>query len=178
MKLSLVKPTAVTAVLILKDPKTDEVLTNSAGETMSIEVAGMQSQGARNAYLKINRRLKPRNVVQAEKQRPKLLELKSEIEEAYAAEDLDDVKAKQLEIDYKQTVDELDAATSVIEAHSSGIGAEVLAGITVTWAGLEDDKGAIKHNEKNAIALYSANDWIATQVLAFASDEGNFAPKM
>lgn len=59
-----------------------------------------------------------------------------------------------------------------------GVGAEILAAITVSWTdNLVTDLGTLECTFENAKALYTAEDWIAGQVLAFASDMANFAPK-
>ena len=58
-------------------------------------------------------------------------------------------------------------------------GAELLAALTDSWSkNLVTDLGELKCTPENAKALYLAEDWIAGQVLAFASDVANFAPKM
>jgi len=179
MKLSLVKKASPTsATLTLTDPETNEAITNSKGEAMTIVVEGMQSTAARNAYLAIHRRLKPRNVTKAEKARTELAKRKEAIEADYAKDGLSDEAAEVLTTEYAGVVSQLEEAATVIESYNASIGAEVLVGITVGWSNLEADDKPLKFTKENAKALYEAEDWIAAQVLSFASKAENFAPKM
>jgi hypothetical protein len=179
MKLSLVKkasPTAATMTLV--DTETNEAITNSKGQPMAILVEGMQSTAARNAYLAIHRRLKPRSVTKAEKVRTELAKRKEAIEADYAKDDIADEAADALATEYVDVVNQLEEAATVVENYNASIGAEVLVGITVGWDNLEADDKPLKFTKENAKALYEAEDWIAAQVLSCASNAENFAPKM
>lgn len=179
MKISLVKkasPTAATMTLV--DPETNEAITNSKGEPMTILIEGMQSTAARNAYLAIHRRLKPRNVAKAEKARTELAKRKEAIEAEYVNDDIADEAADALTTEYADVANQLEEANTIVENYNAAIGAEVLVGITVSWNNLEADDKPLKFTKENAKAIYGAEDWIAAQVLSFASKAENFAPKM
>lgn len=61
---------------------------------------------------------------------------------------------------------------------SARVGAEFLAALTAGWSkNLEVDGETLKFNQKNAIHLYLAEDWIARQALDFVADLSNYDPK-
>jgi hypothetical protein len=67
---------------------------------------------------------------------------------------------------------------SLTDEQASQSGAEFLADITQGWSGnVEDDDGPIPVNRENAIGVFLNEDWIAKQVLDFASNLTNYSPK-
>lgn len=63
------------------------------------------------------------------------------------------------------------------EEESTRIGAEFLAALTQGWSSnLETDDGPLPFTFEHAVQLYTDQDWIAQQVLQFASTLENYDP--
>lgn len=64
------------------------------------------------------------------------------------------------------------------EAEKIKIGSEFIATLIQGWTpNVEDDNGPLEFNNKNAISLLMAQDWIASQVMQFHLNLGNYDPK-
>lgn len=51
---------------------------------------------------------------------------------------------------------------------------ELLAAITVSWFGIEENGQFLECTKENAIAIYTKYSWLRLQVDAFVSDRANF----